>query len=154
MQERARSASPQTTRLHVGHLTRNVTEAHVREIFTTYGKIKAVELVMDGRVNLPRGFAYVEYESRAEAEKAREHMDGGQIDGNVITWVYLRCWLLWGCCVPVRAWCWCMHAELQCTGQQCAPVGLLGMQLCMQGSFCRADCPSSHAMCLCSASQC
>lgn len=94
MQERARSASPQTTRLHVGHLTRNVTEAHVREIFTTYGQIKVVDLVMDGRVNLPRGFAYVEFESRAEAEKAREHMDGGQIDGNVITWVH---WRRWGC---------------------------------------------------------
>lgn len=32
-----------------------------------------------------RGFAYVEYETRAEAEKARDHMDGGQVDGSNIT---------------------------------------------------------------------
>ncbi len=39
-------------------------------------------------VNLPRGFAYVEYKDRDEAEKARVHMDGGQLDGNV-----LRCFI-------------------------------------------------------------
>ena len=41
-------------------------------------------------VDLPRGFAYVEYETRAEAEKAKLHMDGGQLDGNVITCVSIR----------------------------------------------------------------
>ena len=37
--------------------------------------------------NLPllRGFAYVEYETRSAAEKARDHMDGGQVDGSTIT---------------------------------------------------------------------
>lgn len=41
-------------RLHVGHLTRNVTEAHVREIFSHFGKLGGVELAMDRVVNLPR----------------------------------------------------------------------------------------------------
>lgn len=27
----------------------------------------------------------MEFENRGEAEKARDHMDGGQIDGNVVT---------------------------------------------------------------------
>ncbi|KAI7839110.1 hypothetical protein COHA_007115 [Chlorella ohadii] len=67
------------TRLHVGHLTRNVTEAHVREIFGTFGKLRSVELAIDKVVNLPRGFAYVEFETRAAADKARGHMDGGQV---------------------------------------------------------------------------
>jgi hypothetical protein len=42
------------TRLHVGHLTRNVSEAHVAEIFGTYGKLRGVELAIDKQVNLPR----------------------------------------------------------------------------------------------------
>ena len=42
---------------------------------------------MDRVVGLPRGFAYVEYETRADAERAKLHMDGGQLDGNVITCV-------------------------------------------------------------------
>ncbi|RMZ54737.1 hypothetical protein APUTEX25_003115, partial [Auxenochlorella protothecoides] len=72
-------------RLHVGHLTRNVTTAHVREIFGTFGELKEVEVAVDRAVNLPRGFAYVEYKSHEDAEKARDHMDGGQLDGNLVT---------------------------------------------------------------------
>lgn len=39
---------------------------------------------MDKVVNLPRGYAYVEFERRKDAEKALMYMDGGQIDGNNI----------------------------------------------------------------------
>ena len=42
-------------------------------------------------VNLPRGFAYVEYKTREDAEKARMHMDGGQLDGNVLRCRGLPC---------------------------------------------------------------
>ena len=87
MQANGRAASPpQSARLHVSALTRNVTGAHVQEIFSTYGKVKSAELAMDRTVNLPRGFAYVEFENRQEAEAAQAHMDGGQIDGNTIRW--------------------------------------------------------------------
>jgi RNA recognition motif-containing protein len=48
---------------------------------------QSAELAIDRVVDLPRGFAYVEYETRAEAEKAKLHMNGGQLDGNVITCV-------------------------------------------------------------------
>jgi len=47
--------------------------------------VQSCELAMDRVVSLPRGFAYVEYETRADAERAKLHMDGGQLDGNVIT---------------------------------------------------------------------
>jgi RNA recognition motif-containing protein len=40
---------------------------------------------MDRAVGLSRGFAYVEFETSEEAENARASMDGGQLDGNVIT---------------------------------------------------------------------
>jgi hypothetical protein len=44
LQERARSATPPTTRLHIGRLTRNVTEAHVREIFGGFGELRSAEV--------------------------------------------------------------------------------------------------------------
>ena len=49
------------------------------------GCVQSAELAIDRAVDLPRGFGYVEYETRADAEKAKLHMDGGQLDGNVIT---------------------------------------------------------------------
>ena len=73
-----------TAKLVVGNLTRNVTEDHIREIFGTYGAVSSVELAMDRAVNLPRGFAHVEFEQRDDAEKALEYMNGGQLDGNVV----------------------------------------------------------------------
>ena len=39
---------------------------------------------MDKAVNLPRGYGYVEFKMRADAEKALLYMDGAQIDGNVV----------------------------------------------------------------------
>jgi RNA recognition motif-containing protein len=35
-------------------------------------------------VNLPKGFAYVEFASGADANDAKVHMDGAQLDGNVV----------------------------------------------------------------------
>lgn len=84
MQENGLPDQPQTHRLHVGHLTRNVTEAHVREIFANFGTLKSVELALDKVVMLPRGFAYVEYETKEDAAQAKLHMDGGQLDGNIV----------------------------------------------------------------------
>ena len=75
-------ADAETSRLHVGHLTRNVQQEHIQEIFSTFGTVKHVELAMDKAVNLPRGFAYVEFAKRSEAEEAQRLMDGGQLDGN------------------------------------------------------------------------
>ena len=44
---------------------------------------------MDKAVNLPRGFAYVEFSKRSEAEEAQRLMDGGQLDGNQLRQVGL-----------------------------------------------------------------
>jgi RNA recognition motif-containing protein len=60
----------------------SVTEAHLAEIFGTYGKVAKVELAKDERVGLSKGFAYIEYPDAAEAQRALEAMDGGQIDGS------------------------------------------------------------------------
>lgn len=52
---------------------------HIQEIFSTYGKIKMIDMPMN-RVHphLSKGYAYVEFETPEEAEKALKHMDGGK----------------------------------------------------------------------------
>ncbi|KAL6007556.1 hypothetical protein ACLOJK_033054 [Asimina triloba] len=78
------SPVPESVVLHIDQLTRNVNEGHLREIFSNFGEVVNVELTMDRTVNLPRGYGYVEFKMRADAEKALLYMDGGQIDGNVV----------------------------------------------------------------------
>eukprot|EP00617_Octactis_speculum_P013175 CAMPEP_0185756888 /NCGR_PEP_ID=MMETSP1174-20130828/15275_1 /TAXON_ID=35687 /ORGANISM="Dictyocha speculum, Strain CCMP1381" /LENGTH=342 /DNA_ID=CAMNT_0028436031 /DNA_START=25 /DNA_END=1054 /DNA_ORIENTATION=+ len=82
--EPKRSQSPESTMLHIGNLTRNVREAHLEEICGTYGKIRKVDLMIDKKVNLSKGFAYVEFESRKDAEQAQLYLDGAQVDSNKI----------------------------------------------------------------------
>lgn len=88
VQENGRAASPadlrHKTRLTVTHLTRNVKEGHVREIFSNFGELKSVELALDRMLGLPRGYATVEFVLHEDAVKAQLHMDGGQLDGKIL----------------------------------------------------------------------
>lgn len=69
--------------LHIRHaLTYSVTELSKRTPCHHVGMTQT-DVVMQV-VNLPRGFAYVEFASREDAERARSHMDGGQLDGNTL----------------------------------------------------------------------
>ncbi|KAG6405183.1 hypothetical protein SASPL_132769 [Salvia splendens] len=78
------SPAPESLVLHVDQLSRNVNENHLKEIFGNFGEVVHVRLAMDHVVNLPKGFAYVEFKIRADAEKAQLYMDGAQIDGKVV----------------------------------------------------------------------
>ncbi|KAG0229314.1 hypothetical protein BGW42_001654 [Actinomortierella wolfii] len=65
--------------IKVAKLTKNVTEAHIKEIFGMYGSIKSINFPIDKRC-----FAEVEYETKEEAEKAIEAFNGGQLDGEIL----------------------------------------------------------------------
>lgn len=73
-----RSPTPKPTKVHVGHLTRNVTKEHIMEIFSLYGTIKSVDMPVDRtHPSFNRGSAYIDYESSEETSKAIKFMDGG-----------------------------------------------------------------------------
>ncbi|KAG8506411.1 RNA-binding protein with serine-rich domain 1 [Galemys pyrenaicus] len=78
-ERKRRSPSPKPTKVHIGRLTRNVTKDHIMEIFSTYGKIKMIDMPVERmHPHLSKGYAYVEFENPDEAEKALKHMDGGE----------------------------------------------------------------------------
>ena len=77
---RKRSESPKPTKVHVAHLTRNVTKDHVTEIFSFYGTIKNVDLPTERTKSwIGTGSAYVDFEKPEMAVDAVKHMDGGEI---------------------------------------------------------------------------
>jgi len=81
-----RSASPaKPCKLHIGNLTRNINKDHILEIFSIYGRIRSIDLPLDTKNYLPRGYAYVEYDQKDDAKGALKHMNGGWIDGQEIT---------------------------------------------------------------------
>ena len=73
------------TRLYVGNLSYNVTEPELRDAFAEGGRnVVEVKIVMDRDTGRPRGFAFVEMGSDAEAEAAISSLTGREIQGRPI----------------------------------------------------------------------
>jgi cold-inducible RNA-binding protein len=59
-----------SVRLFVGNLSYDVTEAELREHFSAVAPLSYVSLPTDRESGRPRGFAFVEFQDRAQAEEA------------------------------------------------------------------------------------
>ena len=69
------------TKLFVGNLSYNLTEANLEELFAKSGKVVSVAIPTDRDSGKKRGFAFVEMGTQAEAEAAIETLNGQTVDG-------------------------------------------------------------------------
>jgi RNA recognition motif-containing protein len=70
------------TRLYVGNLSFSTSDAALRAAFEEDGrKVVEVKIVTDRETGQPRGFAFVEMSSPAEADAAIKALDGRNLDG-------------------------------------------------------------------------
>ncbi|KAG5440147.1 hypothetical protein PCANB_001716 [Pneumocystis canis] len=83
--KRTLSLTRSSSKILIEKLTRNVTTAHIQEIFSSYGEIKTIDMPMNRRLNTNRGLCYIVYETSNSANAAVSHMHEGQIDGSVIS---------------------------------------------------------------------
>lgn len=71
-------------RLYVGNLSRDVTEADLKEAFTPFGKIVDVSIVKDRGNNVSKGFGFVEMSEKAEGEAAIAGLHGKELKGRSV----------------------------------------------------------------------
>jgi cold-inducible RNA-binding protein len=64
-------------RLFVGNLPYDVTEAELRAHFAAIGPLSYLSLATDRDTGKPRGFAFVEFSARADAEDAIRRLNHG-----------------------------------------------------------------------------
>ena len=62
-------------RLFVGNLPYDVTEAELRAHFAAIGPLSYLSLATDRDTGKPRGFAFVEFSARADAEDALRRLN-------------------------------------------------------------------------------
>jgi RNA recognition motif-containing protein len=75
-----------TCKLFVSNLADTVSEAALRELFSEEGRrVTEVSVVTERATGKPRGFGFVELVTAAEAESARQSLDGRQLEGRPIT---------------------------------------------------------------------
>jgi RNA recognition motif-containing protein len=60
----------QQNKLYVGNLPYSVSDAQLRELFSQYGDIQDLALIMDRETGRPKGFAFVTFATQQAAEKA------------------------------------------------------------------------------------
>src|SRR5262244_1213631 len=73
------------TKLYVGNLNYNTSEAALREAFGANGReVTSVSIIMDRETGRSRGFAFVEMATPEAAQQALQELDGRDLDGRML----------------------------------------------------------------------
>ncbi|MBU0690210.1 RNA-binding protein [bacterium] len=70
-------------KLYVGNLPFSATEDEIRTLFSEYGTVDTVELLMDRDSGRPRGFGFVQM-NEADASRAISGLDGKDMGGRAL----------------------------------------------------------------------
>jgi cold-inducible RNA-binding protein len=71
-------------KLFVGGINFNTTEDVLKEAFSYFGKIVKLRLIRDRETGKSRGFAFIVFLNESDAEKAKNAMNGVELDGRMI----------------------------------------------------------------------
>jgi RNA recognition motif-containing protein len=71
--------------IYVGNLSRDVTEAELREAFEAFGEVASCKIIMDRFTGASRGFGFVEMPTDEEAKKAMTDLNGTEMKGRPVT---------------------------------------------------------------------
>jgi cold-inducible RNA-binding protein len=72
-------------KLYVGNLSFQTTENDLEDLFSQYGTVSEVALMMDRTTGRSRGFAFVTMGSTAEGQAAISALDGQDLAGRNLT---------------------------------------------------------------------
>lgn len=70
--------------LYVGNLSFGAKENEISEVFSRFGEVKSVRIITDRETGRSKGFCFVEMSSEAEAESAKEGLDGQEVLGRAL----------------------------------------------------------------------
>jgi RNA recognition motif-containing protein len=73
------------TRLYVGNLSYRMTENDLEDLFSQYGPVADVNLMLDRMTGRPRGFAFVTMAAPEGAEAAIAALNGKEVEGRALT---------------------------------------------------------------------
>lgn len=72
------------TKLYVGNLSFETTNAELQEMFAQAGTVQSVSIVEDRDTGRSRGFAFVEMSTNAEAAAAIDQLNGKEVGGRLL----------------------------------------------------------------------
>ena len=72
-------------RIYVGNFGYATSEQELREAFEAHGQVQEISMIQDRETGRPKGFAFVEMPTSAEAQAAIAALNGKEFDGRTIT---------------------------------------------------------------------
>lgn len=73
------------SKLYVGNMSFETTEADLREVFEQFGTVTEVHLASDRHTGRPRGFAFVAFSTEEESKLAASKLSGVDLNGRQLT---------------------------------------------------------------------
>lgn len=70
--------------IYVGNLSSNIKDDSLRALFTEFGEVESVKIILDRSGNRSKGFGFVEMPSNSEADQAIKALNGKFIEGENI----------------------------------------------------------------------
>ena len=74
----------ETKKLFVGSLSWNLTWQDLKEAFGEHGEVVYTKVITDRETGRSKGFGFVEFATVEDAVKAKDSMDGAELDGREI----------------------------------------------------------------------
>ena len=74
-----------SSKLYVGNLSNETTETQLQTLFAEAGEVTSAKIITDRQTGQPRGFGFVEMETKMEGEKAISMLNGRDLDGRPLT---------------------------------------------------------------------
>lgn len=71
-------------KLYVGNLSYQMTDADLESTFAEFGAVSSAKIIMDRETNRSKGFGFVEFGSKEDAESAIESLNGKEVSGRSI----------------------------------------------------------------------
>jgi RNA recognition motif-containing protein len=68
-------------KLFVGNLPQEMTEDQLNTLFSEAGAVASAKIITDRHTGQPRGFGFVEMETKLEGQKAISMLNGRSVDG-------------------------------------------------------------------------
>jgi cold-inducible RNA-binding protein len=68
-------------KLYVGNLPHSMTEPDLNDLFSEAGHVASTKIITDRQTGQPRGFGFVEMETKLDGQKAISMLNGRSVDG-------------------------------------------------------------------------
>ncbi len=71
-------------KIYAGNLPHSMKEEELKELFSQFGEVVSVSIIMDRETGQSKGFGFVEFSSSEDAQKAIEELNGTEVKERVI----------------------------------------------------------------------